>query len=288
MSTSKSDSHLAHSGGERAGVATRRWVSHRSATPNPPRCHRREPRVQTRVNLCSICAPGACCAAVSCGFLWFPAVASCGLVTLAARHLLCAACGRAVCYVARVSTVYGSRGYGVRSFCATVPSRIGGTILFAAAWISISTSVHRSRRPGEGDGADAPRLQPTKPATTNPSTTCADLGGPAKGLLLLHSSAVSVGLCRDAPRGRPMCYEDEGALTSIEEVNVRACPKKGFSRNMSATSTLLSWALGGGRAAPQPSTRAMTKTLVVWDFDWCACSAHSRHGAAPSATRCPA
>ena len=124
MSTSKSDSHLAHSGGERAGVATRRWVSHRSATPNPPRCHRREPRVQTRVNLCSICAPGACCAAVSCGFLRFPAVASCGLVTLAARHLLCAACGRAVCYVARVSTVYGSRGYGVRSFCAAVPSAV--------------------------------------------------------------------------------------------------------------------------------------------------------------------
>ena len=123
MSTSKSYPHLAHSGGKRAGVATRRWVSHRSATPNPPRCHRREPRVQTRVNLCSICAPGACCAAVSCGFLWFP-VASCGLVTLAARHLLCAACGRAVCYVARVSTVYGSRGYGVRSFCATVPSGI--------------------------------------------------------------------------------------------------------------------------------------------------------------------
>ena len=104
---------------------------------------------------------------------------------------------------------------------------------------------------------------------------------PAKGLLLLHSSAVSVGLCRDAPRGRPMCYEDEGALTSIEEVNVRACPRKGFSRNMSATSTLLSWALGGGRAASQPSPRVMTKTLVVWDFDWCACSAHSRHGATP-------
>ena len=122
---------------------------------------------------------------------------------------------------------------GTRGPVVLCRGAIGGTILFAAAWISISTSVHRSRRHGEGDGADAPGLQPTKPASAT-TNLCRPCGGPAKGLLLLHSSAVSVGLCRDAPRGRPMCYEDEGALTSIEEGNVRACPKKGFSRNMFA------------------------------------------------------
>ena len=222
-----------------------------------------------------------------CGFLRFPAVASCGLVTLAARHLLCAACGRAVCYVARVSTVYGSRGYGVRSFCAAVPSAVQFCSLQRGFLFRHRFIAHVG--PGKGTvrtrrACNQRSLQPRNLCRPQ----CRPCGGPAKGLLLLHSSAVSVGLCRDAPRGRPMCYEDEGALTSIEEGNVRACPKKGFSRNMSATSTHLSWALGGGRAAPQPSTRVMTKTLVVWDFDWCACSAHSRHGAAPSATRCPA
>jgi hypothetical protein len=187
--------------------------------------------VQTRVNLCSICAPGACCAAVSCGFLRFPAVASCGLVTLAARHLLCAACGRAVCYVARVSTVYGSRGYGVRSFCAAVPSAVQFCSLQRGFLFRHRFIAH------VGTGKGTVRTRPAcnqRSLQVQPQPVCRPCGGPAKGLLLLHSSAVSVGLCRDAPRGRPMCYEDEGALTSIEEGNVRACPKKGFSRNMFA------------------------------------------------------
>jgi hypothetical protein len=166
-----------------------------------------------------------------CCFLRFPAVSCCCFLRAGysgSEAFVCVRRAAALCVTWRVclQCKWVPRVRGPVVLCR---GAIGGTILFAAAWISISTSVHRSRRPGEGDGADAPRLQPT---TALQPQMCRPCGGPAKGLLLLHSSAVSVGLCRDAPRGRPMCDEDEGALTSIEEVNVRACPKKGFSRNM--------------------------------------------------------
>lgn len=169
-----------------------------------------------------------------CCFLRFPAVSCCCFLragySSSEAFVVCGVRPRCVLRGACVYSVWVPRVRGPVVLCR---GAIGGTILFAAAWISISTSVHRSRRHGEGDGADAPGLQPTKPASAT-TNLCRPCGGPAKGLLLLHSSAVSVGLCRDAPRGRPMCYEDEGALTSIEEGNVRACPKKGFSRNMFA------------------------------------------------------
>lgn len=174
-----------------------------------------------------------------CGFLRFPAVASCGLVTLAARHLLCAACGRAVCYVARVSTVYGSRGYaGSGRFVPRCHRRYNFVRCSVDFYFDIGSSLTSAR--GRG------RCGRAAPATNEACNheTCADLSADLAGGLqracwccscaAVHSSAVSVGLCRDAPRGRPMCYEDEGALTSIEEVNVRACPKKGFSPNMFA------------------------------------------------------
>ena len=76
MSTSKSDSHLAHSGGERAGVATRRWVSHRSATPNPPTVSQtRATSANAGQPLLDMCPRCLLC----CGFLRFPVVSCCFL-----------------------------------------------------------------------------------------------------------------------------------------------------------------------------------------------------------------
>lgn len=130
---------------------------------------------------------------------------------------------------------------GTRGPVVLCRGAISGTILFAAAvdfYFDIGSSLTSAR--GRG------RCGRAAPATNEACNheTCADLSADLAGGLqracwccscaAVHSSAVSVGLCRDAPRGRPMCYEDEGALTSIEEVNVRACPKKGFSPNMFA------------------------------------------------------
>ena len=138
-----------------------------------------------------------------CCFLRFPAAVSCGLVTRAGI-LLCAAC--ALCVTWRLCLVYGS---GRR---AGADRR---TVLLSRLLFDIGlTSARRT-----------PALRPGRRRAPGPAASAG---------LSCTPLPSAVGVCRDAARGRPMCDEDEGALTSKEEVFAKTyrTSKKGLFGNI--------------------------------------------------------
>ena len=158
--------------------------------------------MQTRANLCSICAPGACCAAVSCGFLLlFPAGWLLEQAFYCVRRARCVLRGACVLCMGPV----------------VVPVPIG--VQFCSADY-FSTSG--SRRPG------GPGLKTRPPPGSRAPGPAASAG------LSCTPLPSAVGVCRDAARGRPMCDEDEGALTSKEEVFAKTyrTSKKGLFGNI--------------------------------------------------------
>ena len=79
-------------------VETQRWGSQ---TETPPQCHRREQRVQMRVNICSICAPGACCATMMCSGCAMPVLLRGPAAAIAiTRHLVQQVLRRPGCFLA--------------------------------------------------------------------------------------------------------------------------------------------------------------------------------------------